>query len=239
MTTSHRIWLTLALLVIVLVGCAERQPADLEQDAERNFRRLKPLAREAAKIEKLIVSEAAASAAKSAMNLQAIRALRIKLSLLEDPAPNPTPPPAPAPAPGPPAPVPEPKPVPPLPTEPEDGRFALAKEVYRATRKVTSPDRATEAAALAKVFRETAAEIKAGKVKGGVVTPQHTVISELLKTRINPVIAPHLAAWDATSKEFAAGIVARATADYWSLDDQWWSDLFEEIARGLEAAAKT
>lgn len=244
MGTPYKIWFVIALLVIVLVGCGQRQPADIEADAERSFARLKPLAREAETIEKQIVADAVASAAKSATHLDAIQTLRAKLAQLEGhqpapaPSPNPTPSPAPAPAPGPPAPSPVPSPVPPLPTEPVDGRFALAKEVYRATLKVSSPDRAIEAAALAKVFRDTAAEIKAGKVKGGVVTPQHTVISEVLKKRINPVIAPHLAAWDSNSKDLAAGIVARVTADYWSLDDQWWSDLFEEIARGLEAAAK-
>lgn len=152
------------------------------------------------------------------------------------PPAGPTPPapipPAPGPAPGPTPPG--PAPVPPNP-EPEDGRFGLAKAVFRAAKVVDSPSRAAECQALAAVFSATAAKVAAGGLNGSLLDPQWKKISRELAAG-NKSAIQHAEAWKPASDQLGERISQLYSEG--KLDSNAdWHDLLTEIARGLTAAA--
>lgn len=247
MPTPHKICFVLALLVIVLVGCAERQPADIEADAERNFAKLKPLAREAETIEKQIVAEAAASAAKNAANLDAIRALRAKLAKLEGPPPLPSPAPSPAPSPTPgpspvvpppgpaPAPAPQPDPPSPKPALPP-GEFGISQDVKTWAETLVPPEgRAAGVSHFIRAANAIATDCDSGKITGW----NRIALVGAIKTAIgreNATIPPDvLISWRPFAAEFNKRANELFNAGKLTTPENW-STLLKEVVIGLQAA---
>lgn len=128
-------------------------------------------------------------------------------------------------------PVVPPKPVNP---EPEDGRFAVAKQVYRLASIVDSPDRVAECQALAAVFDSVAAQVAAGTLNGSLLNPQWHQISSALTAGNKPIIAKHLTAWNGPATQLGDAISKRYSDGKLDTNDDW-SDLLKEIAVGLKA----
>ncbi len=233
-TLPFQLWFVLALLIIV--GCGDRGPADIEAEAERTFAKLPPLVREAEKIEKQVIAEAAANAAKNAATLEAIRALRAKLAKLEGhtPAPSPTPGPSPViPPPGPaPAPAPTPHPKPALPA----GEFSISHDVKTWVETLVPPEgRATGIAHFLRASKAIAADCDSGKMTGWNRVALVGSIKEAIG-RENATIPPDvLVNW----KTFAAAFNKRANELFTAgrlTTAQHWKTLLEEVVIGLEAA---
>lgn len=147
------------------------------------------------------------------------------------PTPNPTPDVKPIVPPTPPVPLP-PKPVD---SEPADGRFGLAKRVYRIAAAVNTSDLRSDCATLASHFRAVAAMIKRGDTDSVLLDKQAYNISVELGKLNKPFLAGH-PAWAAPAKQLSAAIEELLNRDKEGIrtnDD--WLEVFDEIARGLEA----
>lgn len=214
-----------------MMGCTDTPESRVEKtEAEitRALNNAKKVATELAKAEKTIADEKAKLAD-----------LIAKLNGLIAPAPppnpspnpNPAPSPVPTPVPGPPTPGPVPSPTP---SEPVDGRFAIARAVWKIGSAVASPDRAAEAQALSLVFASVASQVAAGTLDGTLLDPQWHKISVALTAGNKPIMAKHLAAWKSAAEQLSEAIATFYSDDKLKSNSDW-SDLLNEISSGLKA----
>ena len=226
-----RVSVVTSCLLLVLAGCTDTPETRVERSEKEITRALanaKRLVDELAKSEAAIVAERA----KLTALIEKLNGL-MRVSPVPSPTPVPAPSPGPAPVPpGPQPPVPRPSPAPP--TEPDDGRFAIAKAVYRSAMAVNSPDRVAEAQALAAVFASVSAQIAAGTLNGTLLDPQWHKISVALTAGNKPVMAKHLSAWKSSAEELSEAIASRYSDDKLK-NNQDWADLLSEISIGLKA----
>lgn len=229
-------WFVTIFALTMLCGCA-RNADDLEADAEHSLARLRPLVREAETLEKQIVIEAAANAAKSQQHLDAIRALRTKFALLE--GPSPTPAPTPAPSPPTPEPIPpSPDPIPPTPPKPTllpDGKFAIGNDVRDWVQTLVPADsRSAGREHFVRASKAIAAECQAGKITGSNRITLVLAIKEAIAKQNASIPADVLVGWRA----FAAAFNKRANelfnAGRLTVPADW-KTLLDEVVIGLEA----
>lgn len=133
-------------------------------------------------------------------------------------------------------PLPEPEPTPPEPKPdgPEDGRFEVARSVWKLAQAINSPDLKVECQALAGVFESIGSKVASGSLEGGLVKPQWMVISEALTKENASIIEKHAEAWEIPSDKMGKAI-AKFYKDKKLKTNKDWNDLFKEIAVGLRA----
>lgn len=230
---SHRnslrlVPLCLCALVVNLTGCSETPEARVERtEAEitRALTNAKKVAVELAKAEKTIADEKAKLA-------ELIGKLNGLIAPKPSPGPNPAPSPVPTPTPpGPLPPVPSPSPTP---TEPVDGRFAIARAVWKIASAVESPDRAAEAQALSLVFASVASQVAAGTLDGSLVNPQWRKVSLALTAGNKPIMSKHLTAWKSAAEQLSEAI-STFYGDEKLKSNSDWADCLNEISSGLNA----
>lgn len=213
-----------------MMGCAETPESRVEKtEAEitRALSNAKKVATELAKAEKTIADEKAKLA-------DLIAKLNGLIGPKPSPAPTPNPAPSPVPTPTPPGPLP-PVPQPsPTPTEPVDGRFAIARAVFKIASAVDSPDRAAEAQALSQVFASVASQVAAGTLDGTLLDPQWHKVSVALTNGNKPIMAKHLSAWKSAAEQLSEAIGNFYGEDRLKQNSDW-ADLLNEISSGLKA----
>jgi hypothetical protein len=238
---AHKLWFVVSLLVIVLVGCESRGPAEIEADAEKTFARLRPLMLEAATIEKRV----AANAAQMQSDLAAIKALKEKLAHLDQrpspPAPAPAPTPGPTPAPTP-APQPAPSPTPPNPAPPPappalpDGRFAIANDVRQWALTLVPPEsRSAGIDHFIRAAESIATECDEGKITGLTRVGLVMSIKEAIGRQNSAMPADVLTNWKAFATAFNKRANDLFNAGRLTKPDDW-AALFRESILGLKAA---
>lgn len=235
---------TLQLVLLFFAGCSNASPIDPHKKVSDQAKRLR------SDIESLRsdYADAIASSERDKQSLiQREASLKEKMQQLDKllanlvpVGPAPIPPSVPAPPPKPvlppePAPKPvDPEPAKPVNPEPENGRFAVAKQVYRIASVVDSPDRVTECQLLAAVFESVGARVAAGALNGSLLNPQWRQVSAALTAANKPIIAKHLSVWNSPATQLGEAIGQRYSDG--KLDtNQDWSDLLQEISRGLKA----
>lgn len=231
-------WKCCLFLLLFVVGCGQNgsvleNAAALEQRAEKSDNDLTKLLSGAKKI-KADVENSKKSLKEQLVKCEEISA---KVDALLGVKPNPQPV-VPSPVP---SPVPIPVPVPPVvpgpspspgPSEPVDGRFAVAKSVYRIAMAVNSPAKKEEAHSLAEAFESVASKAAAGGLNGSVLNPQWRVISIELSKANKVIIEKNFAAWDGPAGQLGKAI-SRIYMEGKLDTNQDWSDLLNEIAKGL------
>ena len=220
------------LLLLTLCGCDLIGSPTIDQRAAQHQNDIEKLKKSAS----VIQADVLKSKRDLTEKLAECDAILAKLAtVIPTPTPNPAPSPVPAPTPSPVRPDPLPPPGPaPLPTEPVDGRFGIAKAVWKIAKEVQSPDRVTEAQALAGVFESVAAQVAAGTLNGTLLDPQWHKISVALTSGNKPIMAKHLAAWKSPAEQLSEAIGQRYS-DGKLNSNQDWSDLLSEIGGGLKA----
>ncbi len=216
------------LLAGTLCGCSDSPETKVEQSQ-------KEAARVLANAKKLLL-DLAKSEVELTKSVKVVSDERVKLErlvvTLGGVLPNPVPSPAPNPTPVvPQPPVPSPTPAT---GEPEDGRFEIAKAVYRIAMAVDSPDKVTEAHEMAAVFDGVASQLAAGTLNGTLIDPQWHRVSLALTAGNKAIIAKHKAAWKDAAEQLSAAI-AKRYEDGKLNENKDWADLLSEIARGLKA----
>ena len=223
------LWL-LALCVIVLVGCADRGPAEIEADAERSIAKLKPLIREVDQIEKRL--DAQESQCKA--DRVAIKSVRDKLTQLgHTPTPAPAPPPPPPPDHKPPPPPPDPPS--PKPAVLPAGEFSISNDVKTWVETLVPPEgRATGIAHFIRAAKAIADDCDSGKITGWNRIALVGSIKEAIGQQ-NATIPPDvLVNW----KQFAAAFNKRANELFTAgrlTTPAHWATLLREVVIGLEA----
>ena len=224
------------LVMLTLCGCDLIGTPTIDQRAEKHSTDIEKLKKSAASIQADVLKSKRELSEKLAECDVILAKLAAVVPLpTPSPIPNPAPSPVPAPTPSPVRPDPLPPPVPaPLPTEPVDGRFGIAKAVWKIAKEVQSPDRVAESQALASVFESVAAQVAAGTLNGTLLDPQWHKISVALTAGNKPIMAKHLAAWKSSAEQLSEAIGQRY-GDGKLNSNQDWSDLLNEIASGLKA----
>ena len=235
---------TIFVIVSLLsLGCG--QPNGMEADQAKSEKQLRTLFNNAGTLRAELVKSKEAGlevVSKTTAKIKEADEMLAKLDALLGYKPSPSKPdvePKPVnPSPGPQPPVPSPlTPVPspvPVSVEPEDGPFAVAKAVYKIAMAVESPDRVIEAKALGEVFESVAAQVAGGALDGTLLDPQWHRISVALTAGNKPIIAKHLAAWDAPAVQLSKAI-AKNYKENKLPDNKSWAELLREISRGLKA----
>ena len=234
----------LVVLSLFVLGCSNGSQSSIEERQNKSETKINTLLGDAKRIRVDLVKskdECQEMILKSQEKIANADAMLAKLDALlggkpqpvvPTPLPvNPSPGPQPVPTPGPLTPVPSPLPQP---TEPEDGSFAVANAGYRIAMAVESPDRVTESQALAAVFESVAAQIAAGALDGTLLDPQWHRISVALTAGNKPIIAKHLAAWDAPAVQLSKAI-SKNYKEGKLPDNKAWAELLREISRGLKS----
>ena len=220
----------LVLLLVIAGGC----DSSLESRGEQLTDKFRRLQLEADKFAKDVEAESR----KVQAEVERLGKLRDAVVKPVGPTPSPV---VPTPQPLVPTPKPDtPNPVVPTPTpkpfdpEPADGRFAIAKSVYRIGMTVDSKNRGAEAAAIAAVFESTAASVAAGSMNGTLLNPQWRQISAKLAQGNKPIISGNSKAWEGPADKLGDAI-GQFYSDGKLDKNEDWSDLLNEIANGLKA----
>lgn len=236
-STAYKLWFVLTTLVIVLVGCGQRQPADLEAEAEKHFAKLGPLAKEVKTLKANTLADKAAYDSKADAAIEALTLVEKKLAtLLGTPAPTPDTLPT---KPDPPA-KPDPPPAKPDPPPPKltlpPGEFNVSNDVREWVQTLVPPEgRATGLAHFIRASKAIAADCESGKITGWNRIALVGSIKEAIG-RENASIPPDvLVYW----KSFAAKFNARANELFNAgrlTTPAHWKTLLDEVVIGLEAA---
>jgi hypothetical protein len=228
------------LLAILFCGCGDSLESRGEALADK-FRRLQVDAERFSR-------DVETAAKKIASEQERLGKLRDSVKPAV-PAPNPAPLPLPNPSPTPdvkpivptpnpqpnptPAPQPTPKPVDP---EPADGRFAIAKRIYRIAAAVVTGDLKSDCLTLAGNFRHVSDLIKKGKTDSILLDKQAYNISVALAKLNKPFTDSH-PAWNAPADQLGEAIEKLLNDGSIKSNDDWL-EVFDEIVRALEAVAR-
>lgn len=232
-----KLWLLLCTLLIVLVGCGPRGPADIEADAEKHFAKLAPLAKEVKAVKGTALADKKAYDAKHEATIEALTHVETKLAALlgTTPAPSPTPGPSPVVPPPGPAPAPAPDPTPPKPTVLPSGEFNISNDVKTWAETLVPPEgRATGIAHFLRAAKAIAKDCDDGKITGSNRITLVLAIKEAIGVQNATIPADVLVHW----KAFATAFNKRANELFNAgrlTEPKHWKQLLTEVVIGLEA----